>query len=115
MSTISSAVLRDDTIIRLGGDGGSGFLTWTSDDRQLATLLDGSSWRRDRGPFWHSRRFALHGRPEEMEAEEVETYPGRRVGPAPPGLLRQRAAGRPCRFVMRAPKFDTKDDTLTRG
>jgi hypothetical protein len=57
MSTVSSAVLRDDTIVRLGGDGGSGFLTWTSDDRQLATLLDGSSWPGDRGPFWHSRLY----------------------------------------------------------
>lgn len=75
MSTISSAVLRDDTIVRLGGDGGSGFLTWTSDERQLATLLDGSSWPRDRGPFWHSRLFALRGRPAAMQAEEVETYP----------------------------------------
>ena len=75
MSAVSSAVLRDDTIVRLGGDGGSGFLTWTSDDRQLATLLDGSSWPRDRGPFWHSRLFALRGRPEAIEAEEIETYP----------------------------------------
>jgi hypothetical protein len=75
MSTIRSAVVRGDTIVRLGGDGGSGFLTWTSDDRQLATLLDGSSWPRDQGPFWHSRVFALHGRPEAMEAEELESYP----------------------------------------
>jgi hypothetical protein len=46
VTTISSATPRDDAIVRLGGDGGSGFLTWTSDDRQLATLLDGSSWPR---------------------------------------------------------------------
>lgn len=75
MSTISSAVVRDDTIVQLGGDGGSGFLTWTSDGRQLATLLDGSSWQHDRGPFWHSRVFALRGRPEAMAAEEIKTYP----------------------------------------
>src|SRR5688572_11301151 len=39
-----SLLRRDETILRLGGDGGMTDITWTRDDRQLVTVLDGCGW-----------------------------------------------------------------------
>lgn len=71
-----SATLRDDTILRLGGDGGWYSMTWASDDRQLVAVCDGAGWApAARERYFSSGLFALDGEPNEAAFHDLPTYP----------------------------------------
>ena len=76
---LKSAVRRDETIRRLGGDGFCFPMTWSADDRQLVAVGDGTGWPeipKDR-PYkrYSSRLFAIDGDPNSAVFEEVAGYP----------------------------------------
>jgi hypothetical protein len=76
IARIKSAVRREDTIIRLGGDGHYGDITWTSDDRQLVTALDGAGWPAPpKGYYTASKMNAISGEPSRVTIDEVPGYP----------------------------------------
>lgn len=73
---IKSVIRRDETILRLGGDGGIGSLTWTADDRLLVTVLDGCGWPRDAtNHYSNTRLFEMHGTPEAARFQSLAGYP----------------------------------------
>ena len=72
---VQSAIRRDETILRLGGDGYIAAMTWTTDDRQLVALIDGPGWPRDGGETYSSRLFALSGLASNAQVDDVTGYP----------------------------------------
>jgi hypothetical protein len=73
---IQSAIRRDDTILRLGGDGCGYSMTWTADDKQLVAVFDGAGW--PEGPsqrYYSSRLFAISGSPQNAAFHDVPSYP----------------------------------------
>lgn len=64
----------DDTILRLGGDGAGHYMTWAADDRQYATILDGSGWP-EFARHHCTRLFAISGTPHNATFQSVPDYP----------------------------------------
>lgn len=76
MSTVASAVRRDDTILHLGGDGDNWLMTWLADDTQLTGLCDGSHLSgtpRDR--LYNSHLYRVLGSPPDVTFRDVPGYP----------------------------------------
>lgn len=69
------AVLRDETILRLGGNGDNWHLTWGADDTQVTALCDGAGWREDRETFHNARLWRVVGGPHDARFEDVPGYP----------------------------------------
>jgi hypothetical protein len=73
---IKSAVRREGTTQRLGGDGYGYAMTWTADDRQLITVCDGCGWPENpKERYYSSRLFTADGGPESAKFAEVPHYP----------------------------------------
>src|SRR5689334_17746098 len=67
----------DDTIARLGGIGDNWCSTWTSDDRVLAGLCDGSGfpWPKVTHRSYNSHLITVDGAPPKLEFSETPGYP----------------------------------------
>lgn len=74
-SRITGAIRRDDTIVRLGGDGYVAAMAWTADNRQLVAIIDGPGWPKNRDETYCSRLFAVSGTPQNAIFEDVASYP----------------------------------------
>ena len=74
VSRIKTAIRRDETVLRLGGDGAGYYMTWAADDRQYATILDGSGWP-EYGQHNCTHLFAISGNPENATFQDVPGYP----------------------------------------
>src|SRR5579863_4302527 len=71
LSRIRSAIRREETVLRLGGDGYISSMTWTADDRQLIAVLDGAGWPEiPQDDYCNSRLFVLGGAPQMATIEE---------------------------------------------
>ena len=77
MTEITSVTFRDDTILRLGGDGAWAGMTWAADDRQFGPVCDGSGLSLlPTDHFFSTRVFAVGGaRPAEATCQELPGYP----------------------------------------
>jgi uncharacterized protein DUF4185 len=73
---VKDAILRDDTIRRLGGDGAGYAMTWTGDGRQLVSVLDGPGWPENpTDEYYCTRIFTVSGGPQDPGFTEVSGYP----------------------------------------
>jgi len=68
---------RDETILRLGGDGAWAGMTWGVDDRQFAPVCDGSGLSLlPKEHFFSTRVFALAGEsPDRATCQDLPAYP----------------------------------------
>ena len=73
-SKITRAVLRDDTILRLGGNGDNWFTTWASDDTQLTAMCDGSGWPETPVRYFNTRLYRIIG--DDPASARFEPLPG---------------------------------------
>jgi hypothetical protein len=80
----------EDTVARLGGDGDNWYSTWTSDDRVLAGLCDGSAnpWPNVPHQSYNSRLITVRGVPPKLEFADTPGYPELLVGPGPREISR---------------------------
>lgn len=73
---VQSVAWRDETLLRLGGDGVVESMTWTADDRQVITMLDGAGWPDEEDdPHWSTRLFSVIGEPESARIDDLPSYP----------------------------------------
>jgi hypothetical protein len=72
---VTGAVLREETIRRLGGMGDDFHMTWTADDRMLMALCDGVGWDEPPTRMYNSCLHEVIGGPEDARFERVEGYP----------------------------------------
>jgi len=75
VSRIRSVERRDDTILRLGGNGDDFLMTWASDDRQLVAVQDGAGWYTPPKGEYNSRLWAMDGGPQGATFHEISSYP----------------------------------------
>jgi hypothetical protein len=73
--------VRDDTIVRLGGNGDDFCFTWAADDRQLIAVQDGAGWDDPPREYYNSRLWAVVGNPNGAKFEAVPGYPDKLIGP----------------------------------
>jgi hypothetical protein len=79
-SRIRSLVRRDETILRLGGNGDNWHMSWADDDRQYVSLCDGFGWPGLPGydmvgKEFNSRMYATSGNPPDIKFEFLPGYP----------------------------------------
>src|SRR5262245_34506451 len=74
-SSITSATRREDTTLRLGGQGDNWHMSWADDDSQVVSLCDGSGWRGLRRQSYNSRLYRIQGSPPDVRFEDVPGYP----------------------------------------
>ena len=74
VSRIKTVTRRDETILRLGGDGAGYYMTWAADDRQYATILDGSGWP-EYGQHHCTHLCAISGSPQNATFQNVPGFP----------------------------------------
>ncbi len=74
---VREAVLRDDTILRFGGDGIFSGFTWAKDGRQLVSVLDGSGLSlAPEDHFFSTRVFVFDGvQPDAATWRNLDGYP----------------------------------------
>lgn len=85
-----SLVRREDTVLRLGGNGDNWHMTWGRDDRQYVSLCDGFGWPGMPGydqqnSEFNSRLYAISGDPPHVAFEYLPDYPDLRQGVTPAG------------------------------
>ncbi len=73
-SKVRGAVRREETTLRLGGNGDNWHMSWAEDDRQFVVLDDGFGWGQ-REKYYNSRTYLLSGDPEEAEFEDLPGFP----------------------------------------
>jgi len=75
----------EETVARLGGEGDNWHMTWTSDDRLVAGLCDGTAdpWPKVPRKLYNSRLISIHGLPPKFDFEDTPGYPELLVGPGP--------------------------------
>ena len=71
--------------MRLGGEGDNWHMTWTSDDRLVAGLCDGTAkpWPNVPRKLYNSRLISIRGLPPKLEFSDTPGYPELLVGPGP--------------------------------
>jgi Domain of unknown function (DUF4185) len=72
---IMRLVLRDDTILRLGGIGDCFVLTWGADGKQYVLLNDGAGWDKNPTRMYNHRMFSISGGPQNAKFSDLESYP----------------------------------------
>jgi hypothetical protein len=72
---IKSLRRRDETILRYGGNGDVFPMTWSADDRQLGSLLDGTGWSPDSPGQYNSRVFMIEGEARAAKFLDLSSYP----------------------------------------
>lgn len=72
---------RDETTLRLGGDGDNFHMSWAGDDRQLVAVCDGTGWIANPKNLYNSRLFAISGHPHDATFHDVPAYPEKPVWP----------------------------------
>lgn len=73
--TIRSAVRREDTLLRLGGDGDNWHMSWAADDRQFVALSDGMGWSKDPKELYNNRLYTVSGGPHDAKFLDLPGYP----------------------------------------
>lgn len=74
MTKVIGARRREETLLRLGGNGDNWNMTWAADDRQYVAMDDGYGFGQEE-VFYNSRLLALSGGPEEATFGDVPGYP----------------------------------------
>jgi hypothetical protein len=75
-SRVTGAVLRDDTIQRLGGNGDNWHATWAADGSLYVAMCDGAGFPGMRPRRYNSRLIRVDGHPEtEVSFHDVPEYP----------------------------------------
>jgi hypothetical protein len=74
-ATVKGVKRRDETIVRLGGNGDNWHMSWAGDDSQVVSLCDGSGWPGTRRQLYNSRLYRILGSPPEVRFEDVPGYP----------------------------------------
>lgn len=72
---IKRLIRREETILRLGGQGDGFCMTWGPDNRQFVALCDGAGWLTPPRAYYNSRLFAVRGDPNDAVFEDVRAYP----------------------------------------
>lgn len=75
MTRITSAVLREDTILRLGGDGDNWHMSWAADDSQVIALCDGLGMPGTTPAPYNTALFRMFGAPPDLRFEEISGFP----------------------------------------
>src|SRR6185437_15417368 len=67
----------ENTVARLGGEGDNWHMSWTSDDRLVAGLCDGTAepWPKVPRKPYNSRLISIHGLPPRFDFEDTPGYP----------------------------------------
>jgi hypothetical protein len=74
---ITGAVLRDDTIQRLGGNGDNWYSTWAADGSLYIALCDGTGFPGTDRRLYNSNLYRVEGSPEtQVTFHDVPGYPG---------------------------------------
>lgn len=73
--TVKSAIRREDTLLRYGGNGDNWHMSWAADDRQYVSLCDGAGFGSNLKEFYNSRMLAIAGGPHEAEFHDLPGYP----------------------------------------
>jgi hypothetical protein len=87
-SKIASATRRDETILRLGGNGDNWHMSWAADDSQVVSLCDGSGLPGTTQGNYNSRLFRIFDGPENARFADVPSYPELLSEPTPGGSNR---------------------------
>ncbi|GFE83694.1 hypothetical protein GCM10011487_56940 [Steroidobacter agaridevorans] len=66
---------REETTLRLGGNGDNFHMTWAADDDQFVAVCDGLGWLKDPKRYYNSRLYRIAGGPQQAQFREVEGYP----------------------------------------
>jgi hypothetical protein len=98
MARITGAVLRDDTIQRLGGQGDNWYPTWGADGSLYVAMCDGAGFAGMRRRYYNSRLIRVEGTPDgEVTFHDVPGYPDLSAplgsNPANPGMQGTRYYG----------------------
>jgi hypothetical protein len=77
---IKTAIRREETILRLGGNGDNWHMSWAEDDLQYVSLCDGFGWPGLPGydmidREFNSRMYAISGDPPNIKFEFLPGYP----------------------------------------
>jgi hypothetical protein len=73
--SVNAAKRRDETLLRLGGNGDDFPMTWLADGRQLVAVQDGVGWLKDPKGEYNSSLWTLSGDPHDARFENVSCYP----------------------------------------
>jgi hypothetical protein len=66
---------RDETTLRLGGEGDDYHMSWGMDDRQFVAVCDGVGWLDRPKGIYNSRLFAVSGEPQNASFTDIPGYP----------------------------------------
>jgi hypothetical protein len=72
---IKSVLRREETTLRLGGDGDNFHMSWRADDRQVVAVCDGTGWLKNPRNLFNNRLFTITGGPQNARFEDIPAYP----------------------------------------
>lgn len=72
---IESVLRREDTVLRLGGNGDNWHMSWASDNCQYVSLCDGAGFEKQPREFYNSRLLAISGMPHDARFHDLPGYP----------------------------------------
>lgn len=72
---IKSVIRREETVLRLGGDGDNWHMSWAADDRQYVALCDGMGWSESPKEVYNNRLFTITAGPDDARFHELPHYP----------------------------------------
>jgi len=77
---IKSVMRREETLLRLGGNGDNWHMSWADDDRQYVSLCDGFGWPTlpgydQQNSEFNSRLYAIEGNPPDVRFQYLPDYP----------------------------------------
>lgn len=78
MQTLRGMVRREETTLRLGGQGDNWHMSWADDDRQYTSLCDGKAWPDVdgyTGREYNTRVFAIEGDPHDTRFVHLPGFP----------------------------------------
>ena len=75
MPKIKSVIRREETLLRLGGNGDNFHMSWAADDKQYVSLCDGSGFSDTFKANYNTRMFTVEGSPDEAKFSDVPDYP----------------------------------------
>ncbi|MEW5979105.1 MAG: DUF4185 domain-containing protein [Acidobacteriota bacterium] len=73
---IKSAIRREETVVRHGGNGDNWHMSWADDDRQYVSLCDGFGWFENPEGAYNSRLFAISDGARDAQFHDLPGYPG---------------------------------------
>lgn len=80
---VRSVIRRDETTLRLGGQGDVFHTTWAGDGFQYVSVCDGMGWFDKPKVVYNTRLYAVRGGPRGAAFQNVSSYPDLILPPAP--------------------------------